>query len=222
MALPTITAVNLTASPISLDTLALVVPASGNLTLTDTARAYEIFTSPHLSDAVSADQISLQLNGQSLTKEQSQAVLGLITPDFFDSCATVYDPTGGQTFTNVATTLALTTSDNALPSDVSLAGDTLTTSRQGFGLFMYTSTLRGTSGSRSQATSWLEKNGAIVGSTLSTHYLRNSNSGTSGSSMVYISHAPGDQFRLRGQRVAGGTTVATVANGTQLTYLRMR
>lgn len=84
MAIPVITLVNQTASPISLTQLGVVVPASGNINVTGSASALvtvtDVMNDVQLQSEIGAGNITVEIDGTPLTSGQTQAVLTAINP----------------------------------------------------------------------------------------------------------------------------------------------
>lgn len=78
-----------------------------------------------------------------------------------------------------------------------------------------------TAGNRTQAQSWIERNGDELGGTRMLHYCRQANHGASGSLQVYVLLTEGDVIRLRSQRTEGTGTIQTLAGGSRLALRRL-
>ncbi len=94
MALPTITLNNETASDIDLTQLAVLVPASGSVTVSDFDLTDEILNDEQLQTELAAGNISVTYNGLTLTVAQSQAkILPQQDLDILHNLSAVIDPT---------------------------------------------------------------------------------------------------------------------------------
>jgi hypothetical protein len=94
MALPTIILVNTTGSAIELKQLAVTVPASGSLTVTDFDRPDEILNDDQLQGFLDSGDITVTFNGDALTSEQSKAKIQPITQlDILHNLGATVDPT---------------------------------------------------------------------------------------------------------------------------------
>lgn len=137
----------------------------------------------------------------------------------------VYDATGGQSFTGNTTINLDTTQTNTEGTLFSLASDVVTVAFDGVVYLSYELAL-GESGNRTESRSWIEVDtgggfAAITGSQ-SWAYHRNTNQGsTTASGSFIINVSDGDSFRLRATRSSGGGTLVTQAQSARLTLLRI-
>jgi hypothetical protein len=80
MALPVIIAKNQTASPVTLTDVGVIVPASGQVTLTDALFVYEILNSKSVHAAITAAEITLNVEGVDLNGAQSAVYVNPAAP----------------------------------------------------------------------------------------------------------------------------------------------
>jgi hypothetical protein len=93
MALPTIILVNTTGSAIELKQLAVTIPASGSLTISDFNRPDEVLNDEQLQSFLDAGDITVTFNGDALTSEQSRAKIQPITAlDIRHNLSAAVDP----------------------------------------------------------------------------------------------------------------------------------
>ncbi len=133
---------------------------------------------------------------------------------------TAYDAIGGSTFGAGPATLVLDTT-SVTSSLFSLASNELTVSVTGRYQVSYSVSLQGTTSSRSQIETWLERDTVEVGGSRGEVYIRNATSGASASAFLVLDVVAGEAFRLRAQRLAGSNVSAQTANGVRLTFVRM-
>jgi hypothetical protein len=76
MANPSITLDNVTASPITLAQLGLLVPGSGSILATDSVLVDDVINDPELNIFIDAGDITLTVDAVALTEEQSKAYVG--------------------------------------------------------------------------------------------------------------------------------------------------
>lgn len=101
MAVPAITLVNQTASPIALDQLGVVVPASGSVAVTgvgsDVTRVSTLLDDLQLQAQIGGGSITVEIDGTALTSAQTQAKLTPLNPiDIQHNFSAVVDPTASD------------------------------------------------------------------------------------------------------------------------------
>jgi len=223
MALPVVIAENQTASPIFLSGLGVTVPGSGQLTLSNFNFAYEIFSDAGLEAELQAGNLTLNIDGITLSTDQISALMGIISAGTLISSMSVYDSAGFQTWTTTPVTLNLDTiAYNSNPGQYTLAADALTIVTEGIYLILANVTLDSGGGNRTQADSWMEANGVEIPGTRMTHYLRQLAHGDTGAVSFVRQASAGTALRLRSVRLVGSGTCRTVANGTRLTVIRIK
>lgn len=144
-----------------------------------------------------------------------------------NDCISVYDTTGGQTYTTTAITVNLdTTFKNTNTSLYSLASDQITVSNAGTYFIAWGCLLEvSTGGDRSITRSWIEKNTTEITGTRSFIYHRNTTAGQGNTvGCIAVDLAASDIIRLRVIRHAlngSGNTPRTRADGSRLTIMRL-
>jgi len=94
MALPTIILVNTTGSAIELKQLAITVPGSGSLTVSDFDRPDEVLNDDQLQVHLDSGSITVTFNGDVLTSEQTKSKIQPITAlDIRHNLGSAVDPT---------------------------------------------------------------------------------------------------------------------------------
>ena len=93
MAQPTIVIDNATGSAIELKQLAVIVPASGSVTVSDFDSAAEVLNDTELQVELDAGNVTITFQGVALTLEQSKAIIQPITAlDIKHNLSAVVDP----------------------------------------------------------------------------------------------------------------------------------
>lgn len=146
------------------------------------------------------------------------------TRDFTDNDAiSVYDSTGGQSFTTTAITVNLdTTFKNTNTSLFSLASDQITVSTAGTYYIAFQASADAAGSGRNCLRGWIEKNSTEINGTRGFVYTRTSvvGEGTCHGHQT-LDLAASDVIRLRMVRHSGGQSQSTIADASRLTIVRV-
>jgi hypothetical protein len=136
----------------------------------------------------------------------------------------VYDNTGGISFTGTAVTVAFdTTQTNTNETLYTFASNQITVNATGTYLLTYNVSLDAVSSSaRSSSRVWLERNTVLVPGTAAFGYHRQSSQGEdTPSCTTVLSITAGDVFRVRAQVESGTSALITIADASRLTITRL-
>lgn len=131
-----------------------------------------------------------------------------------------YDSLGTQSFTGTVT-VNIDQEQFASSATYSLVNDEVTITVSGRFLIAYECTLESTGNNRTQADTWLERNGGQLVGTFATAYVRQTNYGATTACTVIVDVTANDVIRLRAQRVAGNNSVITIDEGSRITIARI-
>lgn len=228
----------------TLDDATYVVALAGTYTLTlptaDTGWAYTIERRGTTGTITLAPAGGDTINGGgsvTLDPESTYLIFAVDTTDWrlkkiednLQSAAiSVYDTTGGQTFTGTLAPVNLdTTAKNMSTTLYSLAADVITVAVAGTYKIEYQVSLDiSASNSRSACETALQIDtgggfGDVAGTLAYTYNRLLAVAENTAAASIVIDVGAGDQFQLRATRIAGGATISTRADGTRLTITRL-
>lgn len=134
----------------------------------------------------------------------------------------IFDASGGQSFTGPTTVNFDTLRKNTEPSLFGFSAGQITTAFVGTILVTYQISITVTGNSRTTSRCWFERDSIEIAGTSSYGYHRNSSNGEDTCSASFVVDVnPGETFRLRATRQGGTGTLATLANASHLTIIRL-